>query len=168
MIRTLTLITSAIFVTSCAMADAPNTAAPGATTAQPIVVSQNLEVKSDADVAATVARLEAALAAAGLTQFAKIDHAAGAASVGQALRPTVVVIFGNPNIGTALMTSEQTAGLDLPLKALVYEDASGDVYVAYPNPEALARRYNISDRAEVLARMKKGLATVAGKAAGAE
>jgi uncharacterized protein (DUF302 family) len=76
----------------------------------------------------TMDRLLAALAKRDMTGFARIDHAAGAASAGLSLRPTDVVIFGNPKGGTALMQDRQTAGIDLPLKALVWQDADGKVW----------------------------------------
>ena len=73
----------------------------------------------------TMDRLETAVKAKGLTVFARIDHAAGAASVGLPLRPTEVLIFGNARGGTPLMQSVQTIGIDLPLRALVWQDESG-------------------------------------------
>jgi uncharacterized protein (DUF302 family) len=72
----------------------------------------------------TLLKLEAAVKARGMTVFARIDHAAGAADVGLALRPTELVIFGNARGGTPLMQSDQTMGIDLPLKALVWQDAA--------------------------------------------
>ena len=77
------------------------------------------------DVGTTLDRLTAALAAKGITVFARIDHAAGAASVGLPLRPTTLLIFGNPVAGTPLMQAAQTAGIDLPLKALVWQGVDG-------------------------------------------
>jgi uncharacterized protein (DUF302 family) len=91
----------------------------------------------------TVERLIAALAKRNLTVFARIDHAAGAASVGLSLRPTEVVIFGNPKGGTALMQDQQTAGLDLPLKTLVWEAADGEVYLTYNDPHWIAQRHGL-------------------------
>ena len=80
-------------------------------------------LQSSHDVATTLERLTAALEAKGVRVFARIDHAAGAASVGLALRPATLVIFGNPAAGTPLMQAAQTVGIDLPLKALVWQDA---------------------------------------------
>ncbi len=79
-------------------------------------------------------RLEAALKAKRVTIFARIDHAAGAATVDMPLRPTEVLIFGNPKAGTPLMQSNQTIGLDLPLKILSWQDASGKVWLTYNDP----------------------------------
>jgi uncharacterized protein (DUF302 family) len=90
-----------------------------------------------------IERIETELKARGITIFARIDHAAGAAAVGQALRPTVVLIFGNPAAGTPLMQAEQTIGLDLPLKILAWEDASGISWLSYHDPAWLARCHGI-------------------------
>jgi uncharacterized protein (DUF302 family) len=89
----------------------------------------------------TMDRLEAEIRAKGMTVFARIDHAAGASAAGLELRPTEVLIFGNARAGTPLMQATQTIGLDLPLKALVWEDASGTVWLSYNEPEWLAARY---------------------------
>ena len=96
----------------------------------------------------TMDRFAAAATAKGLTVFARIDHAAGAAAVGLPLRPTEVVIFGNARGGTPLMQAAQTIGIDLPLKALVYEDATGKVWLAYNEPAWLARRHGIGHEVE--------------------
>ena len=73
--------------------------------------------------------------------FIRVDHAAGAASVGNQLRPTELVIFGNPKLGSALMGCAQTAGIDLPMKALIYEDEQGKVYLSYNDPVYLKSRH---------------------------
>ncbi|HTT49324.1 MAG TPA: DUF302 domain-containing protein [Pseudolabrys sp.] len=91
----------------------------------------------------TLDRLLKALAARQITVFARIDHAAGAASVGLALRPTDVVIFGNPKGGTALMQDHQSVGIDLPLKALVFEDADGKAWLAHNDPAWIAQRHGL-------------------------
>jgi uncharacterized protein (DUF302 family) len=96
------------------------------------------------DAGATIARLEAALAAKGITIFAKIDHAAGAAAVGLSLATTTVIIFGNAQAGTKLMQIDQRIGIDLPLKLLVWSDASGKTYVSYNDPVWIAARYGIT------------------------
>ena len=95
-------------------------------------------VQSSHSVAATVVRLQATVEQRGLTVFARIDHAAGAAKIGQTLRPTALLIFGNPQGGTPLMQCAQTAGIDLPLKMLVWEDAQGKVWLGYNDPAYLA------------------------------
>ena len=89
----------------------------------------------------TMSRLEAAVKTNGMSVFARIDHAAGAAGIGTSLRPTEVLIFGNPKGGTPLMQSTQTIGIDLPLRALVWEDASGKTWLSYNDPAWLAKRH---------------------------
>jgi uncharacterized protein (DUF302 family) len=93
----------------------------------------------------TLDKLEAALRAAAVTIFARIDHAAGAASVGLDLRPTELLIFGNPKGGTPLMQANQMIGLDLPLRALAWADAKGGVNVTYTDIAWLAARYHLDD-----------------------
>jgi uncharacterized protein (DUF302 family) len=89
----------------------------------------------------TMDRLEAAVRAKGMTVFARIDHAAGAAQVGLALRPTEVLIFGSARAGTPLMQAHQTIGIDLPLKALVWQDQSGGTWLSYNEPQWIASRH---------------------------
>jgi len=91
----------------------------------------------------TMDRLETEVKAKGLSVFARIDHAAGAAAVGMALRPTEVLIFGNARGGTPLMQAGQSAGIDLPLKALVYQDEAGQVWLAYNDPSWIAQRHRL-------------------------
>ena len=100
-----------------------------------------VSVASQHSVKDTLDRLEADLKAKGITVFARIDHAAGAASVAMSLRPTELLIFGNPKAGTPLMQSNQTIGIDLPLKILGWEDAGGKVWITYNDPAWLARRH---------------------------
>jgi uncharacterized protein (DUF302 family) len=96
----------------------------------------------------TMNRLEAAVKARGMTVFARIDHAAGAAEVGLPLRPTELLIFGNAQGGTPLMQSIQTIGIDLPLKALVWQDAAGSTWLSYNDPNWLAKRHGLSREVE--------------------
>jgi uncharacterized protein (DUF302 family) len=91
----------------------------------------------------TMNRFEAEVRAGGMTVFAHIDHAAGAAAVGLPLRPTELLIFGNAKIGTPLIQSTQMLGIDLPLKALVWQDASGTAWLSYNDPAFLARRHGL-------------------------
>lgn len=102
-----------------------------------------IEIKSPHAAKATMDRLEAAAKEKGLTVFARIDHAAGAAKVDKLLRPTEVLIFGNAQGGTPLMDCAQTAGIDLPLKALVWEDAAKQVWLGYNDPVWIARRHGV-------------------------
>jgi len=120
-----------------------------------VVLSSNLErtssmpgdglvsVQSSVSAHETLERLLAALATRNLTVFARIDHAAGAASVGLPLRPTEVVVFGNPKGGTALMQEQQSAGIDLPLKALIWEDAAGKAWLTYNDPTWISQRHGL-------------------------
>jgi len=96
----------------------------------------------------TMNRLEAAVQAKGMTVFARIDHAAGATAAGLSLRPTEVLIFGNAKGGTPLMKSVQTIGLELPLKALVWQDASGNTWLSYNDPAWLAKRHGTGAETE--------------------
>ena len=91
----------------------------------------------------TMNRLEAEVKAKGLTVFARVDHAAGAAEVGLPLRPTELLVFGNAKGGTPLMQSVQTIGIDLPLKALVWQDGSGTAWLSYNDPRYLAKRHDL-------------------------
>ncbi|MEO7939042.1 MAG: DUF302 domain-containing protein [Burkholderiaceae bacterium] len=118
-------------------------------------------VKSPFTTAETGSRLVAALQARGLKLFARIDHAAGAATLGQTLRPTEVFIFGNPQGGTPLMLCQQTAGIDLPLKALIWQDETGQVWFGYNDPAWIAARHAAADCPIVpnLAKALAGLAT---------
>ena len=97
----------------------------------------------------TMDRLLAALPARNMTVFARIDHAAGAAAVGMPLRPTELVIFGNPKGGTVLMQDRQRTGIDLPLKALVWEGADGKAWVSYNDPAWIAHRHGVGHTAAV-------------------
>jgi uncharacterized protein (DUF302 family) len=100
-------------------------------------------VQSNSGAKETMDRLEAEVKAKGLTVFARVDHAAGATAVGMQLRPTELLIFGNARGGTPLMQANQVAGIDLPLKALVYEDGSGKVWLAYDDPSWIAQRHRL-------------------------
>jgi len=99
---------------------------------------------------------------------ATIDHAANAASVDEDLRPTRVVLFGNPALGTPLMQASQSAGIDLPQKLLVWEDEAGDVRVTYNDPEYVAERHGIEGQDERLATIAGALRTIATGETGSE
>jgi uncharacterized protein (DUF302 family) len=111
----------------------------------------------------TVERLLSAIATRSMTVFARVDHAAGAASAGLTLRPTEVVIFGNPKGGTALMQDRQSAGIDLPLKALIWQDADGKVWLSYNDPAWIAQRHGLGAAASAGAveAMAKALGAIA-------
>jgi uncharacterized protein (DUF302 family) len=101
-------------------------------------------IESAHDVKATIDRLEAAAKAKGLTIFARIDHAAGAVAAGLQLRPTELIIFGNAKGGTPLMREQQTIGIDLPLKALAWQDSTGKTWLSYNEPAWLAARHGLA------------------------
>lgn len=113
----------------------------------------------------TMDRLETEIRANGIEVFARIDHTAGAAKVGLALAPTELIVFGNARGGTPLMQSVQTVGIDLPLKALVWQDASGKTWLAYNEPSWIAQRHGIANEDAVLGKMSDMLGTIAKKAA---
>lgn len=101
-------------------------------------------------------RLEAQVKAKGMTVFARIDHAAGAAEAGLPLRPTDLLIFGNAKGGTPLMQAEQAIGIDLPLKMLVWQDASGATWLSYNDPTWLAKRHGLAGGSEAAAKAMAG------------
>src|SRR5580658_5577837 len=117
----------------------------------------------------TMDRLEAAVKAKGLTVFAHVDHAAGAAAIGLPLRPTDLLIFGNARGGTPLMQSVQTIGLDLPLKILVWQDATGTTLLSYNDPSWLAKRHGLSGDVEAtVSAITTAIHAVAKAAAGSQ
>lgn len=117
-------------------------------------------VKSPHSASDTMTRLEAQVKQRGLTVFARIDHAAGAAKVNKTLRPTELLIFGNPQGGTPLMECAQNAAIDLPLKALVWEDAQAQVWLGYNDPAWLAQRHGAAS-CPVVPNLQKALAGIA-------
>jgi uncharacterized protein (DUF302 family) len=112
-------------------------------------------------VGTTVERLKALLIEKGIHVFAHIDHAAGAEQVGLPLRPTQVLIFGNPKAGTPLMQAQQTVGLDLPLRVLVWEDAAGKVWLTYRRPTAVAQLHHVAGQDNAVQSLENGLAALA-------
>lgn len=117
-------------------------------------------LKSPHGAKETMNRLEEQVKKRGLTVFRRLDHAAGAAKTGKALRPTELLVFGNPQGGTPLMECAQTAGIDLPLKALVWEDSSSKVWLGYNDPAYLAKRHE-APQCPVAANLQKALAGIA-------
>lgn len=113
--------------------------------------------KSAHSVAATIDKLEGILKEKGLTIFARIDHAAGAKKAGLDLRPTELLVFGNPKLGTPLMKASQTTALDLPQKALAYQAESGDVFLVYNDPAYLSSRHKIEGVDPVLKKITGAL-----------
>lgn len=131
--------------------------------AQPAAVDGLVVLASPHDAAETEVLLTRAIEAAGLKVAFRLDHAANAASVGQSLPPTVVLMFGNPRAGTPLMAAQPTAGIDLPMKMLIWEEA-GKVSLAYNDPHWLAARHGLQGQEEGLAKMATALGKLAGAA----
>jgi uncharacterized protein (DUF302 family) len=124
-------------------------------------------VACELPVRETVDRLAEAVTSAGLTVFARIDHGGGAEQAGLDLRPTELLIFGNPLGGTPLMQDRQTAGIDLPLKALAWEDAEGRVWLTYNDAAWLAARHGLGSQSDTAVQaIAAGLAALVGQAAG--
>jgi uncharacterized protein (DUF302 family) len=124
-----------------------------------------ITIKSSFGPEDTMKRLETEVKAKGLAVFAHVDHAAGAAAVGLTLRPTDLLIFGNAKGGTPLMQQAQTAGIDLPLKALVWQDEQGATWLSYNDPAYLAGRHGVGEPAKAaVAAMTAALHAIATKA----
>lgn len=124
-----------------------------------------IKKKSAHDVATTLDQLEKIVTEKGITVMARVDHAKNAEAAGMELRPTQLLIFGNPKLGTALMQANQQIGLDLPMKVLVWEDAEGQVWIAHVAPEELAERHGIAEDHEVVKKLAKALDAFTGAAA---
>jgi uncharacterized protein (DUF302 family) len=116
-----------------------------------------IAVKSPMKAKATMDKFEAIVKEKGMNVFARVDHAAGAARVNKILRPTELLIFGNPQGGTPFMECAQSVGIDLPLKALVWEDKDGQTWIGYNDPKYLAARHK-TECAAVVDAMAKALA----------
>ncbi len=125
-----------------------------------------VDVQSAFGVAETADRLEAVLAQKGMTVFDRIRHSVAAGRVGIELRDTELVIFGNPKVGSRLMQCAQSVAIDLPQKALVWEDAGGRVWVSYNDPVYLSRRHGIGTCGGVVAKIQRALAGIVKAAAG--
>lgn len=113
------------------------------------------------------ARLKTEILSRGLELFAEIDHAKNAAEVSLSLRPSIVLIFGSARAGTPLMQAKQAVALDLPLRALVWQDAEGETRISYSDPVWIANRYGLPAAAvEAAGKMREGLEALMKKAAG--
>lgn len=120
-----------------------------------------ITVDSGHDVPETVARLRVAIEGAGLRVFEHIDHAANAAEVGTALRPTQLLVFGHPRAGTILMADQQTAGLDLPMRVLIWEDERGRTRMTFNDAAWIVRRHGVGAAAQATVRaIAEGMATL--------
>ena len=113
--------------------------------------------KSHYSVKVTLDRLENVLKKKGITIVTRWSHHAGAKKAGIPLRPTELLIFGNPKLGSHFFTSNQASGIDLPLKALAWKDAKGQVWVTYNDPAFIANRHSINDRAKIVKKMTAAL-----------
>lgn len=120
-----------------------------------------ITVASKFGVSETIDRLTTAITEAGLRVFARIDHAKGAREVGMLLRPTELLIFGNPKGGTPLMQEQQTAGIDLPVKALAWEDQEGQVWLTYNDAAWIAARHDLDPTSDTVKAIEAGLAKLA-------
>ncbi len=127
-----------------------------------------ITMESRFSVSQTIDRLADAVTAAGLLVFARVDHAKGAHEAGMQLRPTELLMFGHPKGGTPLMQDRQSAGIDLPLKALAWEDEGGRVWLGFNDTGWLARRHELgAASAHALDALRAGTAKLASAAAGA-
>ncbi len=125
-----------------------------------------VKVAATDDVTATMDALEAAVTGAGATVFARVDHTAGAESVGLEMTDAELLIFGNPKLGTPAMQDDPLAGLYLPLRVLVYSDDAGQTWLAYDDPAAMLSGLNIQADAGYLETMTGALGKLTGAAIG--
>lgn len=116
-----------------------------------------IQKKSQNDVATTLDRLEQLLKEKGINVIARVDHAKAADKVGMALRPTQVLFFGNPKLGTPLMQENQMVGLELPMRVLAWEDSAGQTWLAYRSPQAIAESHNLSQSTEAVSMLMDAL-----------
>ena len=123
-------------------------------------------IESAHDAPTTIDRLEAAVEGAGATVFARIDHAAGAEKAGMPLRPTILLIFGNPKLGTPALQAAQTMGMDLPLRVVAWEDETGSVFLSYTDPAQMFARHGIAADHPTVAKMSAALEKLTEAAAG--
>jgi len=141
------LIFTALLILSIAI---PTEAADGV-----VNVQSTFNVEESAD------RMESILKEKGMTIFNRIKHSEGAGKVGIELRDTELIIFGNPKVGSPLMKCQQSVAIDLPQKALIWEDDEDKVWISYNDPRYLGERHNITDCEEVILKIEKALAGIA-------
>jgi uncharacterized protein (DUF302 family) len=125
-----------------------------------------ITIKSKYSVKETLDRLEAVLKEKGVTIALRWNHSKKAEGVGIPLRPTELLIFGNPKLGSNFFTSKQTSGIDLPMKALAWKDEKGQVWLTYNDPAYIAKRHGITDRDEVVKKMTGALSKFSAAATG--
>lgn len=134
----------------------------------PALADDMITITSPHSVADTIDRLEQAVQGAGATVFARVDHAAGAAKIDAELRPTQLLVFGNPQIGTPAMQASQTMGLDLPLRVLAYENEAGETVVVYHAPASVADAHGVDASAPFVQKMTGALNKLTAKAVSTE
>jgi uncharacterized protein (DUF302 family) len=127
-----------------------------------------ITAKSHHSVKQTADRLESLIKEKGLTLFVRINHAENAKKVGKDLRATELLVFGNPNIGTPLMNCKQSVAIDLPQKALIWEDETGQVLISYNDPQYLVDRHSITGCDDVIKKIEQALSKLTEAAAGPE
>ena len=120
-----------------------------------------VNVPSTLNVKETADRMESILKNKGMTIFNRIKHSEGAGKVGIELRDTELIIFGNPKVGSPLMKCQQSVAIDLPQKALIWEDDKAKVWISYNNPKYLEKRHNITGCEEIILKIEKALAGIA-------
>ena len=123
-------------------------------------------IKSSYNVSDTADRFEKVLRTKGMIIFSRINHSEGAAKVGKQLRPTELIVFGNPKVGTPLMQCAQTVAIDLPQKALFWEDENGQTWLSYNDPQYLVSRHNVIGCEEVVKKITHALSNFAKAATG--
>jgi uncharacterized protein (DUF302 family) len=124
-----------------------------------------VNVSSAFNVEETADRMESILKEKGLTIFNRIKHSEGAGKVGIELRDTELILFGNPKVGSPFMECQQSVALDLPQKALIWEDDKAKVWISYNDPRYLEKRHNVIGCEEVISKIEKALAGIAKSAA---
>lgn len=124
-----------------------------------------IDVKSSFGVQETGDRLERVLEEKGMTLFNRVKHSEAAEEVDVELRDTELIIFGNPNVGSPLMKCRQRVAIDLPQKALIWTDSSGETWISYNDPRYLEKRHDISNCEDVISTIETALAGIAEAAA---
>ena len=135
-------------------------------TVLPLMAAEGLiNVQSDFNVKETTERLESILNEKGMTIFNQINHSDAAQKVGVELRETRLIIFGNPKVGSPLMQCQQSVAVDLPQKAIIWEDDKSKVWISYNDPRYLGKRHNIIGCDEVINKVEKALSGITAAAA---
>ena len=132
----------------------------------PVMAAEGvINVKSDFNLEETADRLVGLLNEKGMTIFERVRHSDGAANVGIEMRETELFIFGNPKVGSPLMQCQQSVAIDLPQKALIWEDSDAQVWISYNDPRYLEQRHEISGCEEVISKIEKALSGITAAAA---